>query len=283
MTNAADPWTPDRRLDEPLAQVPLHPPRHHRAAVPGVRGTHLMNTSRRMVVAVVVGGTVGFLLNVYLYASAKLSQFVSFSENTVILSVPSVVSATVAIGVYVSLAPRSTTSVELRRFHFIVCVCLSLVSVLLTAECLRSVWVCDRWNWAKVERHKNTIVVGELNPESIVSKRRMMFVNRMQVLIQMTDRVKPYRPSGRSPFKPSRITWTRTPSFDPGRHLSFWRRNGVCVVRGPMHQPPAVIDRVVTFPLWPLVILTGIVPVFYWRSFTHRRGGSAGEGSKADA
>ena len=130
----------------------------------------------------------------------------------------------------------------------------SSVSAFLAAEWVRSRWVCDEFTWAWTEGSGRTALSHE----------RMLFFNRGRVLLQMTDGPNGLRPN-------TNVRWRRVPSFDPGKHLNWWRRYGVSYLPGPMNRPPSVEDRVLTFPLALPLLLTSIPAFLSGRAFLRLR------------
>jgi len=141
-----------------------------------------------------------------------------------------------------------------KRLLLVFAALISAACILLVVEAVRSVWVCDRFTWSDLDAREHRPVI----------QNRLLFFNRMRVLLQMTEQ------AGSRGLR-NRWTWRTESSFDPGKHLSFWRRNGICYVVGPLDEPPKVIDRVLTFPLPPLILLIGVPLAVYWRWFFRQR------------
>ena len=126
-------------------------------------------------------------------------------------------------------------------------------------ECVRSIWICDQFNWSDLE---------ETNSK-YVAQYRMLFINRIRVLLQMTE-----TPIKGPLIEPTsmlyQFRWRSRASFHPGRHLNLWRLYGVNYRPGPMDgsiSASGIVtrDRVLTFHLWPMILLIGIILISCWR------------------
>jgi RNA polymerase subunit RPABC4/transcription elongation factor Spt4 len=125
----------------------------------------------------------------------------------------------------------------------------AFLSVGLVLLCIRSIWTCDEWNWRRQR--------GELH--GVLVQDRMLAINRMRVMYQMTDEHRNLR----EPEGPLR--WSARPSFELERNVSFWQKYRFRILPGPMNHPPEGTDTLLVFPLWGLALVLGAWPLFSLR------------------